>query len=99
MIRRSIREAEVRMYDCRKFFIDGAWVSPAGRKELSVINPATEAVVGQILLGTAEDVNAATAAAKSAFESFSQTTREERIEMFERILKAFEPQMQRLAHA
>ena len=32
------------MYDFRKFFIDGAWVSPAGRRELDVINPATEAV-------------------------------------------------------
>jgi aldehyde dehydrogenase (NAD+) len=87
------------MYDCRKFFIDGNWVAPAGRRELNVINPATEQTVGHILLGTAEDVNAATAAAKRAFETFSQTTREERIDLFERILKAFEPHMQRLARA
>ena len=87
------------MYDCRRFFIDGSWVVPAGRKELEVINPATEQPVGWILLGTAADVDAATAAAKRAFETFSQTTREERIALLERILKSFEPHMQRLAQA
>ena len=49
------------MYDFRKFFIDGAWVAPAGRSEHDVINPATEEVVGKILLGTAEDVGATVA--------------------------------------
>ena len=38
------------MYDCRKFFIDGAWVTPAGRRELDVINPATEQPIGKISL-------------------------------------------------
>ncbi|MFL6620625.1 MAG: aldehyde dehydrogenase family protein, partial [Povalibacter sp.] len=87
------------MYDFRKFFIDGTWTSPQGRQEFNVINPATEQPIGRILLGTAEDVNAAAAAAKRAFETFSQTTREERIDLLERILKAFEPHMQRLAQA
>jgi aldehyde dehydrogenase (NAD+) len=91
--------AEEFMYDCRKFFIDGSWVTPTGRRELDVINPATEQPIGQILLGTAEDVDAATAAARRAFDAFSQTTREERIALFEKILRAFEPQMQRLGQA
>ena len=59
------------MYDCRKFFIDGAWVRPAGRRELDVVNPATEAPIGKILLGTADDVDLAVRAARAAFESFS----------------------------
>jgi aldehyde dehydrogenase (NAD+) len=87
------------MYDFRKFFIDGAWVTPKGRRELDVINPATEEVVGKILLGTSEDVAAATQAARRAFESFSQTSREERIALLERIINVFKTNMPRLAQA
>jgi len=87
------------MYDFRRFFIDGAWVQPSGRRELDVINPATEQAVGRILLGTAEDVDTAVRAARRAFESFSQTSREERIELLERIIKIFKTNMPRLASA
>jgi aldehyde dehydrogenase (NAD+) len=87
------------MYDFRKFFIDGAWVEPKGRHELDVINPASEEVVGKILMGTAEDVDAATQAARRAFESFSQTSREERTALLERIIKVFQTNMPRLANA
>jgi aldehyde dehydrogenase (NAD+) len=87
------------MYDFRKFFIDGAWVEPKGRREHDVINPATEEAVGKILLGTAEDVDAAVKAARAAFDSFSQTTREERIDLLQRIMKAFQANMPRLAQA
>src|ERR1044071_2426093 len=87
------------MYDFKKFFINGAWVAPAGRREHAVINPATEEVTGHILLGTAEDVDAAVRAARAAFESFSQTSREERIQLLTRIIEAFKATMPRLAKA
>lgn len=87
------------MYDCRRFFINGEWVTPAGRKESLVINPATEQPVGRILLGTAEDVDAATRAARNAFASYSQTSRDERIALFERIVKVYEANIERLARA
>jgi aldehyde dehydrogenase (NAD+) len=87
------------MYDFRKFFIDGAWVEPKGRREHDVINPATEEVIGKIRLGTAEDVDTAVKAARAAFETFSQTAREERIALLERIIQAFRANMPRLARA
>src|SRR6187431_893646 len=87
------------MYDFRKFFINGAWVSPAGRRELDVINPATEQPVGKILLGTAEDVDAAVKAARAAFETFSQTSREERLALLERIINAYKARMKDVAVA
>lgn len=87
------------MYDCRQFFINGEWVTPAGRKESVVINPATEQPVGRILLGTPEDVDAAVRAARAAFVTYSQTTREERIALFERIVKVYEANIERLAKA
>ncbi len=87
------------MYDCRQFFINGEWLTPAGRKESLVINPATEQPVGRILLGTAEDVDAAVKAARAAFVTYSQTTREERIALLERIVKIYEANIDRLAQA
>jgi len=85
------------MYDFRKFFIDGVWVEPKGRREFEVVNPATEEAVGKILLGTPEDVDAAVKAARAAFETYSQTSREERIELLQRIIKVFQAHMPRLA--
>jgi aldehyde dehydrogenase (NAD+) len=87
------------MYDFRKFYIDGAWVAPAGRRELDVINPATEAPVGKILLGTADDVDVAVRSARAAFATFSQTSREERIALLERIVKGLQGNLPRLAAA
>lgn len=87
------------MYDYRKFFIDGAWVTPPGRQELDVINPATESSVGKILLGTPADVDTAVQAARRAFESFSQSSREERIALLEQIIKVFKTKMPQLAAA
>jgi aldehyde dehydrogenase (NAD+) len=87
------------MYDFKKFFINGAWVAPAGRREHAVINPATEEVTGHILLGTAEDVDNAVRAARAAFESFSQTSKEERIQLLTRIIEVFKANIPRLAKA
>ena len=87
------------MYDCRKFFINGAWLSPPGRRDLAVINPATEQPVGKILLGTAADVDAAVQAARAAFETFSQTSREERVALLERIVRVYRSRMPQLATA
>ena len=72
-----------------KFYINGEWVDPVTPKTLDVINPATEKPMGQISLGSAADVDKAVAAAKAAFESFSQTSREERIGYLEKILAGY----------
>jgi aldehyde dehydrogenase (NAD+) len=73
-----------------KFFIDGAWVDPAGDfARRDVVNPATEAVIGQIALGSAKDVDAAVAAARAAFPAFAATTKEERMALLEKILAAY----------
>jgi aldehyde dehydrogenase (NAD+) len=87
------------MYEFKRFYIDGAWVTPAGRREHAVINPATEQQIGTIILGTAEDVDAAVKAARNAFESYSQTTREERVELLERIIKVYQARMKDVALA
>ena len=74
------------MLDKRKFYIDGQWVDPVAANDLHVINPATEQPVAVISMGSPADVDKAVAAAKRAFESWSQTTPEERMALLERLL-------------
>jgi aldehyde dehydrogenase (NAD+) len=50
-----------------------------------VINPATEAVIGRISMGSAADVDKAVAAARAAFETFSRTKKEERLALLQDI--------------
>lgn len=70
-------------------YINGEWIDSTGSDVIDVINPATEEVFGQISNGTKEDLDKAVEAAKKAFPSFSQTTREERIEMINRIVEEY----------
>src|SRR5919109_2048001 len=68
-----------------KLYIDGTWVDPAGSEMIEVVNSTTEEVIGRIPQGTAEDVDAAVAAARRAFESWSQVPMGERAEYLRQI--------------
>lgn len=48
-------------------FINGEYKTGIGNEFMSVINPANEEEIGQVALGTKEDVNEAVASAKKAF--------------------------------
>jgi len=82
-----------------QFYIDGAWVDPVAPRVIDVINPATEAPFTQIAIGTAADVDRAVAAARRAFESFSQTTRAERLALLKRIQEVYAKRYNDLAEA
>jgi aldehyde dehydrogenase (NAD+) len=86
-------------YDYRKFYIDGRWVDPVEPKDFTVINPATEAPAGVISLGSAADVDRAVAAARRAFDSFAQTSREERRALLEKILAIYKKRYLDIANA
>ena len=83
----------------KQFYINGQWVEPSTTQTVDVINPATEEVVATIAMGSEQDVNAAVAAARTAFESFSQTSREERIALLERILEVYKRRSAEFAEA
>ncbi len=78
------------MLEKLKFYIDGKWVDPVTPKTLEVINPANEEPFAKISLGSKADVDKAVAAARRAFETFSRTTKEERIALFEKIIAAYQ---------
>ena len=85
------------MKDALQFYIDGKWVDPVTPKTLEVINPTTEQAIGRISLGSAADVDKAVAAARRAFETFSQTSREERIALLERIIGVYQTHLPEMA--
>ncbi|HLK26698.1 MAG TPA: aldehyde dehydrogenase family protein [Caulobacteraceae bacterium] len=87
------------MREYMKFYIDGHWVDPVTPKSMDVINPATEAVAGHISAGSAADVDKAVKAAKKAFETYSRTTRQERIELLQRILEEYRKRFGDIAQA
>jgi aldehyde dehydrogenase (NAD+) len=87
------------MVDHSKFYIDGAWVEPAVKKSTPVVNPATEEPMYEIALGSKPDVDKAVAAARRAFETWSRTSREERIATFEKIIDVYKSRMKDLGAA
>ena len=73
------------MHSIDTIYIDGAFVTPHGSERAPLFNPATEAQIGEVRLGDAEDVNAAVAAAKRAFPAMARTTPAERAAMLRRL--------------
>ncbi|MBI1493189.1 aldehyde dehydrogenase family protein [Halocynthiibacter styelae] len=87
------------MRDLRKFYIDGKWVTPASAAEFPILNPATEQQIGTIILGNQADVDHAVTAAKAAFASYSQTSKEERLSLLRALLAETKNRFEDLAQA
>jgi len=85
------------MKECRHFYIDGKWVKPIKAFDFRVINPADEIPIATISLGGAADVDKAVAAAKHAFESYSETSPEERLVFLERIIEVYKSKIDEMA--
>ncbi|MDQ3177153.1 MAG: aldehyde dehydrogenase family protein [Actinomycetota bacterium] len=81
------------MEHAREFYIGGKWVPPHGDETLAVINPATEQEIDSIAMGGSVDVDAAVAAARSAFEDYSSTTRDERLALLDRVIEVYGSRM------
>ena len=82
-----------------KFYIGGQWVAPASDATIPVLNPATEKQIGTVALGNSDDVDRAVAAAKAAFDSFSQTGKAERLTLLRQLKVVTEKRFEDLAQA
>ncbi|MEC8145662.1 MAG: aldehyde dehydrogenase family protein, partial [Pseudomonadota bacterium] len=82
-----------------QFYIDGAWVAPVSGETMPVMNPANGDRLGTVALGNAEDVDRAVAAAAAAFETFSQTSKADRLALLRRIRDVSERRLEELAQA
>ena len=74
------------MLDKRKFYINGNWINPSKPNDFKVINPSNEEPFATISLGFKEDTDNAVKSAKKAFETWKETSREERVTLLEKLL-------------
>jgi aldehyde dehydrogenase (NAD+) len=87
------------MVQRRKFYIDGAWQDPVSLRTLPVTNPANEEVLYDIALGSKADLDKAVAAARRAFETYSLTKREERVDLLAKIVEVYKKRMKEIGGA
>ena len=79
------------------FYINGEWVDPIEPRAIEVINPATERPIGRVSLGTSADVDRAVAAARAAFATYAQTSKQERIALLEKVSACYQARLGDLA--
>ena len=87
------------MLDKKKFYINGEWVNPYKKNDCEVINPCNEEPFAIISLGSKKDTDLAVKAAKAAFESWKETTKEQRIEYLEKLLSIYKKRSGEMAEA
>lgn len=69
-------------------YINGAFVPSIGRERTRIINPATGEQIGEAILGDETDVRNAISAARTAFDTFSLSTIDQRKEYLTRLYDA-----------
>ena len=79
-----------------KLYINGLWTAPKGGKSIDVINASTEAVMGSVPEGTGDDVSAAVAAARAAFEGWAATPAAERATFLQKIHEGLKARMEEI---
>lgn len=66
-------------------YVDGQFRPSTGTDKMDIINPSDESLIGQVVLGNEQDMEAAIVAASAALPSFSQTSREQRMGYLQRL--------------
>ena len=87
------------MLEKRDFYINGAWTAPAAAHDFHVIDPSTEEQCAVISLGDKADTDAAVNAARAAFDSWSQTSREERTALIQKLAEIYDARQEEMAQA
>jgi aldehyde dehydrogenase (NAD+) len=88
------------MINLNSFYINGSWQEASNlADEIDIINPATEQVIGLVALGNCNDVDDAVKAAKAAFNHFSKSSVEERLQWLEKILSIYESRYDDMVNA
>ena len=82
-----------------KFYINGSWVDPIKKETIDIINPADESIVGKLSVGSAEDIDKAVKAARTAFSSFSESSIKERLDLLNTIRNIYKKRFDDIADA
>jgi len=91
------RLQEVILHKLDKHYIGGKWVASSASDFRDITNPATEQKSGEMILGTAADVDLAVAAAQTAFETFAFSSKQDRIEILSNLIAEYQNRMGEMA--
>jgi acyl-CoA reductase-like NAD-dependent aldehyde dehydrogenase len=80
-----------------QLYVGGQWVDPTTDGRIEVVNASTEEVMARIPEGTAEDVDRAVAAARAAFDGWSQVPRQTRVDLCSLISLKLQERQEELA--
>src|SRR6185503_13290296 len=75
----------------------GQWLAPSSPDTIDVHNAGTGQVMGRVPAGTEKDINAAVAAARAAFDSWSRTPVEKRAECLHKVSDGLKARADELA--
>ena len=87
------------MLDKRNFYINGKWESPLKPNDFEIINPSNEEPFATISLAHKEDIDIAVKAAKNKFIKWKETSKEERIDLLEKLLKIYKNRFNEMTEA
>lgn len=87
------------MRELQKFYIGGRWVAARSGATHPMIDPSSEQETGTLALGNVDDVDAAVAAAHTAFASWAATDPADRVALVERIQKIYAGRSDEMARA
>ncbi len=85
------------MANTDKFYINGQWAVPSTKEKIDVHNAGTGAVMGSVPAGGEKDIEAAVAAARAAFDAWSQTPAAKRAEYLGKIAAGLKARAEELA--
>ena len=80
-------------------YINGQFVTPHGTQVVDLMNPTDNKVIGKVTLADEIDTRKAIGAAKEAFNIFSQSSKEYRMDCLQRLHEAVAKRMDQLVEA
>src|SRR5579872_6490825 len=80
-------------------YINGKFVTPHGTQVVDLLNPTNNMVIGKVTLADEIDTRKAISAAKEAFNTFSQSSKEYRMDCLQRLHEAVAKRMDQLVEA
>jgi aldehyde dehydrogenase (NAD+) len=89
--------SRVRAFD--RAYINGQFVTPHGTQIVDLVNPTDNTVIGKVTMADELDARKAIGAAKEAFNTFSQSSKEYRMELLQRLHDAVAKRMDQLVEA
>src|SRR5256886_2978816 len=89
--------ALVRAFD--RAYINGKFVTPHGTQVVDLVNPTNNRVIGRVTMADEIDTRHAIAAAKDAFNTFSQSSKEYRMDCLQRLHDSVAKRMDQLVDA